>query len=163
MKKWPKLFVVHSYICGSEEPSGVDKQLLLVHNVKELKKLALVKFNDVFTGVEDDEEDRVRFLLDPRFHPWGDQSDYCDHLVYCGDYFLMFTEVLLSAEERRRNECTPPPCWAVFITKAWGQEIEERQWSVPLPKDEAKQCIALLRRMEKECPMGKRYRIGIVT
>ena len=51
------------------------------------------------------------------------------------------------------------PCWAVFITKAWGEKIEERQWSVPLSKDEAKQCIDLLRRMEKEYPMGKRYRM----
>jgi len=28
-----------------------------------------------------------------------------------------------------------------------------------MPKDEAKECIALLRRMEKEFPMGKRYRM----
>ena len=62
--------------------------------------------------------------------------------------------------EAKRNECTsPPPCWAVFITKAWGQKIEERQQSLLLTKQEATEHMGLLRRMEKEYPMGKRFRM----
>ena len=62
--------------------------------------------------------------------------------------------------EAKRNECTSPsPCWAIFITKAWGQKIKELQQSIPLTKQEATEHMCLLRRMEKEYPMGKRYRM----
>jgi hypothetical protein len=62
-------------------------------------------------------------------------------------------------EMQRASRSAAPPCWAVFITKAWGQKIEELQQSIPLTKQEAKDHMGLLRRMEKESPMGKRYRM----
>ena len=56
------------------------------------------------------------------------------------------------------NEGHPPsPCWAVFITKAWGEKIEERQQSIPLTKDEAKTHMDVLRRAHHG--WGHRYRM----
>jgi hypothetical protein len=45
----------------------------------------------------------------------------------------------------------------VFITKAWGEKIEERQQSIPLTKQEAKTHIDVLRRMHHG--WGHRYRM----
>jgi hypothetical protein len=45
----------------------------------------------------------------------------------------------------------------VFLTKAWGEKIEERQQSIPLTKQEAKTHIDVLRRMHRK--WGHRYRM----
>jgi len=56
------------------------------------------------------------------------------------------------------NEGHPPSsCWAVFITKAWGEKIEERQQSIPLPKATARTHMDVLRRAMGRC--GHRYRM----
>jgi len=67
-------------------------------------------------------------------------------------------------EQRARHDprmrCrTPSPCWAVFITKAWGRKIEERQISILLSKAAAQAFMSTMRRMEASYSMGKRFRI----
>jgi hypothetical protein len=60
-------------------------------------------------------------------------------------------------KKEQKGKDVNAPCWAVFITKAWGEKIEERQQSIPLSKQEAKEHMEVLRKMAK--PMRHHYRM----
>jgi hypothetical protein len=83
-----------NYQADQNCPSKPELKLIRASSLKDLKEKALKVFKCVW-GTK-----KSIFLSDPRKHPWGDQSDCCDHMVYNNEEeeCLLLTEVIPPVE-----------------------------------------------------------------